>query len=1575
MFAGIVAEAEPKELALRLTVEYSTDLFAGATVDRLLGHLGRLLAAAVSDPDRGWRDLPLLTAGEREQLLVGFNDTGALSTPEVCLHQLFAAQAARTPGAVALVAGLSGERWTYRELDLWAEELAVRLVGLGVGPEVRVGVCLTRTPLLVAALLAVLKAGGAYVPLDPDYPGERLAFMLEDSAAAVLVAEPELAARFPAHRAVVLPVDPGAARGVPAGAWAKAAGGALPGNLAYLIYTSGSTGRPKAVAIEHRSAVAFALWARTVFPAEDLAGVLAATSISFDLSVFELFVTLAWGGKVVLAANALELPLLAALSEVVLLNTVPSAMAELVRQEALPASVRTVNLAGEPLKRSLVEEIYRSPGSSPALRVLDLYGPSEATTYSTWAPALQGDRREPAIGRPIAGTRAFLLDRSGEPVPVGVPGELLLGGAGLARGYLGRPDLTAERFVPDPFGGESAEPGGRLYRTGDLARYLPGGELDYLGRLDHQVKVRGFRIELGEIESALARHERVREAAVLALPEAVGGSGGTRLIAYVGTAGAEGDLPVDELRSFLRKSLPEYMVPAGFVQLRELPLTPNGKVDRRTLAALPFEAASATTEAAAPRTPVEELVAGLFAEVLQIGAVDRATSFFAAGGHSLLATRLVSRVRQVFAIELPVRALFDAPTVAGLAAEIAVRRARAHPSGTSEAPLARRERTGPLQLSFAQERLWLVQQLDPDSTAYNIPVAVELSGALGAGALAAALTAVVGRHESLRTTFVAVAGAPYQQISPPVPAFPLPLVDLSALPPPAGAPEAERLGREQEGMRFDLARGPLFAALLVRLGASRHRVLLNLHHIISDGWSIGVMVRELGELYAAFRDRRRSPLPELPIQYADFAQWQRQELAGQRSAELAYWEARLGGERTPVDPPADRPRPAVQTFRGGSRQLVLSAELTARLKRFGYEAGVTPFMTLLAATQALLSRQSGEHDVPVGAPIAGRQWVETEGLVGCFLNTLVLRTDTSGSPSFRELVARVCTVTLEAYAHQSVPFEAILARLNLQRDLSRTPLFQVLFNMLNLPPADLALPDLALRVLTPGEPPSKFDMTFYVSEAESKVWINLVYNADLFDEARMADLLAQLETLLAQALDRPAEPVDHLSLVTSGGRRLLPDPTAPLDAGWIGGVHELFAAQAERAPERPAVVDGEAVWSYGDLLAGSRGVAGWLASQGVAPSDPVAIFAHRSAPLVQAVLGVLTAGAVFMVLDPAYPAPRLVEMLSLGAPRAWITLEAAGPVPVAIQDWLEETGCPALELPAGGMAALARVASFAAAAPRIVVGPQDVACLGFTSGSTGGPKGIQGLHGPLSHFLPAHCRQFELGPDDRFSLLSGLAHDPLQRDLFTPLYLGAAIMVPDPADFGIAGRWASWMRRAGVTVAHLTPALGQLLTERPAGGEVVPVPSLRRVFLVGESLTLNDVARLRAMAPGVTCVNFYGSTRDAAGGGLPSRDGGRDRGRGGTGQAGPAAGARHGGRAAPGDQRRGEPDRDRRDRRDRGAQPASRPQLHRPRGAHRRAIPGQSVHRDAGRPDLPYRRPGALPSRRGGGVRRPLRTS
>ncbi|HYH44949.1 MAG TPA: amino acid adenylation domain-containing protein, partial [Thermoanaerobaculia bacterium] len=865
--------------SLTALLEHSTDLFDAPTVARLGRSFLALLSSLVAEgTGRPVSRLPLLGAGESWQIRGEWHEPGppAPAAPlAACLHDLVAAQAARTPEATALVAGR--ERLTYRDLDLRAGELARRLAALGVGPEVRVGVCLSRSPSLVVALLGILKSGGAYVPLDPNYPRERLGFMLEDADAAVLITETALASRLPTSRARVLVLD-----GEPDRREEEAEPIlALPGNLAYLIYTSGSTGRPKAVAIEHRSAVAFIHWAHEVFTPAELASVLASTSISFDLSVFELFVPLACGGQVVLADNVLELPELPAAGEVTLINSVPSAVSALLELvQALPDRVRTVNLAGEPLKGSLAQALY----AIGAERVRNLYGPSEDTTYSTFETVVRGNRREPAIGRPIAGTWARLLDRHLELVPVGVPGEIYLGGAGLARGYLGRPELTAERFVPDPL-----EPGARLYRTGDLGRLLPDGRIEYMGRLDNQVKVRGFRIELGEIETALEAHPQVREAVVVARGEA----GGDRfLAAYVVPAGQPAPAP-GELCEHLRVRLAEFMVPSSFTFLDAMPLTPNGKVDRKALpvpeSGTEEPPTSATSLGAA--APFVELLAGIWAEVLRRDELPGPhDNFFELGGHSLLATRVVSRIRAALGIEVPLRTLFAAPTVSALAAAISALGhlpAEALPPAPIE-PLADRENR---PLSFAQQRLWLLDRLEPGSPVYNLPFPRLIRGPLAAVFLERALGEVERRHEVLRTTFAvdAESGEPRLTVAPPDGFF-LPRIDLSALPPQAGEAEAGRLADEDAASPFDLATGPLFRARLLTLGAREHHLLMTVHHVAGDGWSINLLLGELSALYQAFAAGLPSPLPEPATQYADFAAWQRRWLDGPVLTEqLAYW--------------------------------------------------------------------------------------------------------------------------------------------------------------------------------------------------------------------------------------------------------------------------------------------------------------------------------------------------------------------------------------------------------------------------------------------------------------------------------------------------------------------------------------------------------------------------------------------------------------------------------------------------------------------------------------------------------------
>ncbi|HZF13303.1 MAG TPA: amino acid adenylation domain-containing protein, partial [Thermoanaerobaculia bacterium] len=1158
-----VAEVEG---ALAASLEFASDLFDAATAERMLGQL-RTLATAIAAitaigetgaPGAGpVSTLPLLSPAERHQLLVTWNETGEEADDDTCLHQLFEAQAARTPAAPALLHGTGA--LTYGELDRWADRLARHLRILGVGPDVPVGVCLERRPEMVAAILAVLKAGGAYVPLDPAYPAQRLGFMVEDTGMPVLVTREPVAARLPRKPQGLVdmadfPAPPTLEAELPALPILPAP---APRNLAYVIYTSGSTGRAKGVAIAHASAVTLVRWAGEAFATAELARVLAATSICFDLSVFELFVPLAGGGAVVLAENALALPTLAAAGEVTLVNTVPSVMAELVRAGGLPASVRTVNLAGEALPRSLVEQIYQVPS---IVRVVNLYGPSEDTTYSTWAEmsrtAADADPRPPAIGRPIRATRAYVVDRHLAPLPPGIPGELLLGGAGLARGYLGRPDLTAQRFVPDPFG----TPGGRLYQTGDLARFRADGDLEYLGRIDRQVKIRGFRIEPGEIEAALRALGPVQEAAVVVRRDAPAPHGDPRLVAFVVLAGdtdgnTDGgtDEITDRIRSALRGRLPGYMVPGALVLLPALPLSPNGKVDHRALARIEVPLAAlaagaggetaAGIAALAPRTPIEERLAGMWAEVLglpleRIGSRD---DFFTLGGHSLLATRLISRVRRAFGIELPMRRVFECPTLEALAQELV---ARGWEEPSAAPPLVPHAAGLQAPLSYAQERIWFLAQLAPESPAYNLPGALHLAGSLDRGALARCLQEIVRRHEILRSAFPLLTGEPTPVVLGET-AVELPWADLSALG-EAAAAVSHDLCRQLGRRVFDLGAGPLLRTTLLCLGPDEHVLVLVLHHIVADGWSVAIFLRELSALYSAWAGKglgEPSPLAELPMQYRDFARWQRDGLAGEAlEAQLAGWRQALAGAPDHLSLPADRPRPPVPSLRGGRiAAQVPAAPLAVELQGVARSSGATLFMVLLATFDVLLYRHTGQEDLVVGSPIANRERLEIEGLIGCFVNVLALRADLAGRPSFGALLERVRQVSLAAYAHQDLPFEKLVETLAPRRDLATPPLFQVLLVLQNAGAGTRAVAGegLAIELREIETATAKFDLTLEAVETPAGIALSFEYSRDLFDAATIARLAEHYRTLLAAVAEGSQLRIGELPLLSAGERQQL----------------------------------------------------------------------------------------------------------------------------------------------------------------------------------------------------------------------------------------------------------------------------------------------------------------------------------------------------------------------------------------------------------------------------------------------------
>ena len=1406
---------------LRGVLEYNTDLFVRGTAERMVSHLRVLLEGLVAQPDALVGELPLLPGAERERLLGEWCQSAPAYPRDTTLPRLVQAQVDRTPEATALVVGT--RRFTYRQLDTLSNQVAWHLRDLGVGPEVPVALCLERSAELVVGLLGILKAGGTYVPLDPNYPAERLAYMRQDARSPVLVTQRSLAPE--ATDAHVVCLD-----GFTAVAHQpehRLEGQGAPVHLAYVLYTSGSTGRPKGVALEHRSAVAFIHWALATFTREQLAGVLAATSVCFDLSVFELFAPWSCGGTVYLADNALALPSLPAANEVTLVNTVPSAVAELVRMKGLPPSVRTVNLAGEPLPLELARALY---ALETVEEVNNLYGPTEDTTYSTWTKVERGAETPPTIGRPLAGTQAYVLDTRLGLVPTGVPGELYLAGAGLARGYLHRPELSAERFLPDPFSGEA---GARMYRTGDRVRWLADGQLEYLGRLDAQVKVRGFRIELGEVETALRRHASVREGVVLAREDVPGDK---RLVAYV--VPHEGQsVDVAALRAHLKEALPEYMVPSAFVPLPALPLNPNGKVERKALPA-PERSRNEASGAVStpPRTPTEQTLATLWTEVLRVDRVGREDNFFALGGHSLLATQLVSRIRGTLGVELPLKAMFDAPTLEALAARVD----ETHPSGGMRIPALRPvERIGATPLSFAQQRLWFLDQLDPGSASYNVPVVLRLEGELDIGALEKSFHALVRRHEALRTTFHQEEGQPVQRISPPADVS-FAVVELGELPGDHRDAEALRLVGEEARRPFELARGPLFRVTLLRLSEHAHVLVLNMHHIVSDGWSMGVLIKEVAALYPAFLRGEASPLPALPVQYADYAVWQRQWLRGDvLDAQLAWWKQLLAGN-APLELPTDRPRPAVQSYRGAHLPVSLPRELAEGLKALAQKEGVTSFMLLLAAWQVLLHRYSGQQDISVGSPIAGRRQAELEGLIGFFVNTLALRSQVRPEASFRELLAQVKATTLGAYVHQDVPFERLVEELKPERDQSRSPLFQVMFALQNAPMPELVMGPLRLSPMEVEHQTAKFDLSLFLTETPEGMSGALEYNTDLFVRGTAERMMSHLRVLLEGLVARPDALVGELPLLPGVERqRLLGEwcqsaPAYPRDTT----LPRLVQAQVDRTPEATALVVGTRRFTYRQLDTLSNQVAWHLKALGVGPEVPVALCLERSAELVVGLLGILKAGGTYVPLDPNYPAERLAYMRQDARSPVLVTQRSLAPeatdAHVVCLDGFESVAHqPEHRLEARG-------------------GPGHLAYVLYTSGSTGRPKGVALEHRSAVAFIHWALATFTREQLAGVLAATSVCFDLSVFELFAPWSCGGTVYLADNA---LA--LPSLPAANEVTLVNTVPsAVAELV--RMKG---LP-PSVRTVNLAGEPLPLELARALYALETVEEVNNLYGPTED-----------------------------------------------------------------------------------------------------------------
>ncbi len=1434
----VVAAGDPAE-PLRATLEFSADLFDAPTSLRLLSGFAALLAGCAEDPERRLSDLPLLTESELHQVRTEWADTLRPYPRDLPVHRLFEEQARRSPGAVAVAFG--DERLTYAELDARSNRLARLLRSWDVGPEVVVGLGLERSADMITALLGILKAGGAYLHLDPGLPLERLARMISGARSPVLVTLERWLPVLPADGLRILCLDRDAGKiGGESSAGLDLSVAA--DNLAYVSYTSGSTGEPKAVGTVHRGVVRLVREAGYMAFGSDQV-FLHLAPLSFDASTLEIWGPLLNGGRLVVFPP--QLPSLAELAEALQRSQVTTlwltaglfhSMAD--EHPSAFRGLRQLLAGGDILSPPHVRAVL---AAHPGLCLIDGYGPTESTTFTCCAPLRSGDRVDSPIplGRPIAQTVVRILDRHGRPVPIGAPGELCIGGDGLARAYLHQPGLTAERFVPDPCG----EPGDRLYGSGDLARWLADGRIEFLGRLDRQVKVRGFRVEPGEIEAVLGTHPRVREVVVVPWDE---GPVGRRLVAYVVERPSAGSLPAlaMELRDWLAGRLPGYMVPSAWVPLAALPLTPNGKVDRRALP--PARPDAERGDFAASRSPVEEIVAGIWEDLLGIQPAGRGCHFFEQGGHSLLATQAISRVRASFGIEIPLLALFEAPTVAGFAACVEEALGAGRPE-EGEPPLREVPRDGDLPLSFSQQRLWFLDQLQPGDPLYNISAAFLLAGPLAAGAFAAAFSEVVRRHEVLCTRFAATGGEPRQVIDREA-SLAMPCIDLAALPPARREQEAARLVREESLAPFDLTGGAVMRVRLLRLtarGPEEHAVLVTVHHIAADGWSMGVLVREVASLYAAFAAGEPSSLPALALQYADFAVWQRQRVRGERlAAELAWWRETLAGAPPVLLLPADRPRPPTPSSRGAIQRLRFPRELADGLAALGRREGATLFMALLAAFAALLGRWTGEEDIPLATPVAGRTRVELEGLIGFFVNTLVLRASLAEDPPYPGLLVRVRRVCLGAYAHQELPFERLVEELQPSRDLSYAPLVQVMFALQNAPRPDLRLPGLAVRPLPAEEVRAKLDLSLTLEESPGGLVGSFEYATELFDATTVQRLAGHLRNLLAGIAADPERRLSDLPL-------LAPEELEQLLAERHGGgaavpdegrcVHQLFTEQAVRTPGALALAAGDRRVTYGELAGLAGGVAARLRAAGAGPGDIVATMLPRSVEACAAMLGVLEAGAAYLPLDPSSPRPRLAAVLEDARPRFRLT---AG-----------ETEAIRLEETVGATDPYPFHVSGREA------GPDDLAYVLYTSGSTGRPKGVAVPHRALANHVLAIAGRFELTPDDRVLQLASLTFDVAAEELYPSWIRGAAVVLEPDQEPAPTAAFRRFVEREQLTVLNLPSSFWEGWVATLAEAGTLPPPSLRLLVVGSEPVPVRALETWMAIAgPQVRTLNAYGLT-------------------------------------------------------------------------------------------------------------------
>ncbi|MBD2562853.1 MULTISPECIES: amino acid adenylation domain-containing protein [Nostoc] len=1422
--------------------EYNTDLFDASTIERMAGHFVTLLEGIIANPEERISQLPLLSQTEQQQLLVEWNNTQADYPVDKCIHQLFEEQSVSTPDAVAVV--FENQQLTYHQLNSCANQLAHYLKSLGIKPDTLVGICVERSIEMVVGLLGILKAGGAYVPLDPEYPTERLAFMLEDAQVSILLTQQRLIDRLPEHQAKLICLDE---------TWEQIAQNNQDNpiskvkafHLANLIYTSGSTGKPKGVMVEHKGLCNLAQAQIQTFGLTSDSRVLQFASFSFDASISEILMALGSGATLYLGTKDSLLPgkpLIEQLRDrsITHITLPPSALAVMPGSEL--SALQTIIVAGEASSAELIRQW------SAGRNFFNAYGPTEASVCATIAKCTEDDNKI-SIGKAIANVQVYILDEYLQPVPIGVPGELHIGGLGLARGYLNRPELTKEKFIPNPFKGAGES---KLYKTGDLARYLPDGNIEYLGRIDNQVKIRGFRIELGEIEELLNQHEDVQAGCVIARKD---NPGDKRLVAYV-VGHKQHPATISQLRSFLSSQLPQYMIPHAFVMLESLPLTPNGKVDRRALRA-PDSREGLEISFVAPRSPIEEILAQIWTQALKVDQVGIYDNFFELGGHSLLATQLVSRIRNIFKVELPLREFFARTTVAELARSI--EQLQQQDLELVSPPILPRAENAELPLSYAQQRLWFLDQFEPNSAIYNIPMALCLVGTLNQVALEQSLYEIINRHEALRTNFVIVDGKPSQIIQTQR-NWTVSVVDLKHLSTTEQEIATQQLAQQQANQPFDLANQALVRATLIVLSETEHVLSVCMHHIVSDAWSMGVFIQELAALYNAYSQGEPSALTPLSIQYADFAIWQRNWLQGSvLQTQLSYWQQQLKAAPALLSLPTDRPRGSVQTFAGGHQEFALSVELSNKLTKLSQEQGCTLFMTLLAAFDTLLYRYTGTEDILVGSPIANRNRNEIEGLIGFFVNTLVLRTDLSGDRSFNELLGRVRLMAIDAYAHQDLPFEMLVEVLQPERDLSHTPLFQVMFALQNVPISEIELTDLTISSLPVESATAKFDLFLSIQNTGNGLAGVWEYNTDLFDASTIERMTGHFVTLLSGIVANPEERISQLPLLsqTEQQQLLVEWNNTQTDYPRDKSIHQLFEEQVERTPNAIAVefVDERSEASrrvnqqltYQQLNCRANQLAHYLKSLGVSADVLVGICVERSLDMVVGLLGILKAGGAYVPLDPNYPQERLAFMLEDAQVSVLLTQHS-------LLDKLPQHQAHQVYLDTDWQMISQ------SSQDNLISGVQanNLAYVIYTSGSTGQPKGVAMNQLALCNLILWQLQNNTISTGAKTLQFAPISFDVSFQEMFTTWFSGGTLFLITEELRRDTSALLGFLQEKAVERLFVPFVALQQLAEVAVGSELVN-SHLREIITAGEQLQMTPaISQWLSKLTDCTLHNHYG---------------------------------------------------------------------------------------------------------------------